>query len=339
MCLPKNGDKFMQFNSPAKILVTGLLLACASLPVWAEKVSMESASTNSVVGLMPQAMASYWGQAGVEVELALGQTLTKSLLKLGQGTLDSSVVPPPAYGNLVKGVGPYQSLGSKGAELAGNVRSLFGFAASVYHPIVWADGGVANWAQAKGKRIFVGPPAGAANAQIRALVKNASGLEDGTDYEGIKAPWNSATQNFKDGQFDVHIVPVGMGAQVLVELGLTRKFRMLSLDAKAEPPVGMGMVMARIPAGTYPGQVNQEDVYSWQTVMTMMVNKNMSDDTAYKLTKTYFEKLPEVRKGNELLKDLNESQRFGGMLPPLHPGAARYYKEQGIAIPAELMPK
>ena len=308
-------------------------------PAWGAKVSMEAASTNSVVGLMPQAMASHWGKAGVDIELALGQTLTKSLLKLGQGSLDVSVVPPPAYGALVKGVGPYAALGAKGADVAANVRSLFGFSASIYHPIVWADAGINSWADIKGKRVFVGPPAGAANAQIRALVKSASGLEDGKDYEGVKAPWNSATASFKDGQFDVHIVPVGLGAQVLVELGLTRNFRMLSLDASAEPPKGLGMIKATIPAGTYPGDVGKADVYSWQTVMTVMARKDLSDDVAYTLTKTYFESLPVIRKGNELLKDLNENQRFAGVLPPLHPGAVRYYKEQGISIPAELMPK
>ena len=329
----------MRLNRITKTLAAGALGSLLMAPAWADRVSMEAATTNSVVGLMPQTMAPHWGKAGVDVELALDQTLTKSLLKMAQGSLDASVVPPPAYGNLVKGAGPYKALGDKGAELAGNVRSLFGFAASVYHPVVWADGGVGTWAQAKGKRVFVGPPAGAANAQIRTLVKTASGLEDGKDYEGIKAPWGTATQGFKDGQFDVFITPVGMGAQALVELGLSRKFRLLSLDPNAEPPKGLGMVKAKIPAGTYPGQANQEDVYSWQTVMMMMASKNMSDDTAYKLVKTYFDQIPSMRKNNAQLKDLSADQRFAGVIAPLHPGAVRYYKEQGVSIPDELMPK
>ena len=329
----------MQFNRVTKTFAAGVLGSLLLAPAWAEKVSMEAATTNSVVGLMPQTMAPHWAKMGVDVELALDQTLTKSLLKIAQGSLDSAVVPPPAYDNLLKGEGPYKALGTKGAEMAGNVRSLFGFAASVYHPVVWADGAVANWSQLKGKRVFVGPPAGAANAQIRALIKTASGLEDGKDFEGIKAPWGASTQGFKDGQFDVFITPVGMGAQALVELGLTRKFRLLSMDQSAVPPKALGMVRAKIPAGTYPGQANQEDVYGWQTVMVMMASKSMSDDTAYKLTKAYFDQIPSMRKGNAQLKDLSADQRFDGMLAPLHPGAARFYKEQGIAIPDDLVAK
>jgi len=319
-----------------------LVLSAAALATGAAhaaKVSMETATANSVVGLMPQTMAPLWAKAGIDIELAMGQTLTKSLLKLGQGTLDTSVVPPPAYANLVAGKGPYAQLGDKGPALAANVRSLFGFAASIYHPIVWADGGIGDWSQVKGKRVYLGPPAGAANAQIRALVKTASGLNDGADYEAVKAPWGAAAQSFKDGQYDLNVMPVGLGAQVLVEMGLTRKFRLLSMPKDAVPPKALGMIPATIPAGTYPGQVNQEDVYSWQTVMTVMASKDLPEDVAYRLTKAYFESIPALKAGNSMLRDLKDSDRFGGVLPPLHPGAVRYYREAGVEIPAELLPK
>lgn len=329
----------MQFHRMTKILAAGVLGCVLVAPAMAEKVSMESATANSVVGLMPQTMAAAWAKAGVEIELALDQTLTKSLLKVGQGSLDSAVMPPPAYAALLKGAGPYQSMGAKGADLAANVRSLWGFSGSLYHTIVWADGGITDWSKIKGKRVYVGPPAGAANAQIRDLIKAASGYEDGKDYEGIKAPWGAAIQGFQDGQYDMLITATGLGSKAMAELGLTRNFRMLALDPKAEPPKGQGMVKAVVPAGTYAGQVNKEDVNVWQTTMMVVVNKKMSDDTAYKLTKTYFEQLPAMRSGNAMLKDLSADQRFGGVIAPLHPGAVRYYKEQGIAMPDDLLGK
>ncbi|MEZ5535646.1 MAG: TAXI family TRAP transporter solute-binding subunit [Thiolinea sp.] len=314
-------------------------LSVVSLPVLAEKVSMESGGANSVVGLLPQAMAPHWAEAGVDVELALGQTLTKSLLKIGQGSLDSSVMPPPAYAALGKGKGPYAKLGEeKGAALAANVRSLFGFAASVYHPIVWADSGIESWEGIKGKKVYIGPPAGAANAQITALIKAASGYEEGTDYEGVKAPWATAVQGFRDGQYDMVVTPQSLGSQVLTELSLSKNIRILSMEDGAEPPKGMGMVTAVIPEDTYSGQANNDQaVNAWQTVMMMVVNKDMADDLAYNMTKTYFDSLEKVREGNDLIKGVNADQRFGAVIAPLHPGAVRYYKEQSIEIPAELL--
>ncbi len=323
-----------------RMLVPALALAAAlTAPVHAAKVSMETATANSVVGLMPQTMAPIWSKAGVDVELAMGQTLTKSLLKVGQGSLDVAVVPPPAYADLKAGQGHYKQLGDKAQAMAGNVRSLFGFPSSVYHPIVWADSGIDDWSKIKGKRVYLGPHAGAANAQIRALVKAASGYEEGKDYSSVKAPWGSAGPSFKDGQYDVNLWPLGLGAQALAEMGLARKFRILPMPQGAVPPKELGMIQATIPAGMYPGQVNPDAAPAWQTVMTMMVRKDLSDDVAYRITKAYFDSLAALRAGNAMLKDLKAEDRFGGVLPPLHPGAVRYYQEHGIAIPADLMPR
>ena len=317
------------------------VVAAAMAPAWAAKVSMETATARSVVGLMPQSMASIWAENGVDVELALDQTLTKSLLKLGQGSLDTSVVPPPAYANLAKGKGPYVKMGAeKGKALSDNVRALWGFSASNYHPMVWADSGIETWADIKGKRVYIGPPAGAANAQIKALIKRASGYEEGKDYTGLKAPWGVATQGFKDGQYDLAVVPAGLGSQGITEIALARNIRILGMPAGAVPPAALGMIAAKIPAGTYPGQVNNtEDQFSWQTVMMVMAKKDLSEETAYKLTKTYIENRTRLAKGNALLKELPTDDVLGGVIAPLHAGAARYYKEAGIAFPAEVAPR
>lgn len=314
-------------------------LAATALPAQAAKISMESASSTSVTGILPQTLAPHWAKAGVDVELALGQTLTKSLLKLGQGSLDSSVIPLPAYSSLVDGAGPYAKMGDKAKPLADNVRSLFAFTASTYHAIVWADSGIEKWSDIKGKRVFIGPPAGAANAQIIGLIKAASGLEEGKDYTGIKAPWNVATDNFKDGQYDVYVGALGIGSQAMIELSLTRKIRLLSLPDRKAPPPKLGMKVATIPANLYPGQVNTTDTIAWSTLMMLAVNKNMPDEVAYELTKIYFEQLPALVKANAALSHLSADDTLDGLSAPLHPGAARYYKEIGRAVPAELIAK
>lgn len=320
--------------------LAGALVLAATLgqAAAADRIGMETATAASVVGLLPQTMASFWAKDGVDVQLSMDQTLTKSLLKLAEGQLDSAVIPPPAFVSLVNGTGPYAKMGDKGKALAGNVRALFGFPASFYHAVAWADSGIKQWTDAKGKRVFIGPPAGVANAQITAMAR-AGGLADG-DYTPIKAPWGAAAQNFQDGQFDVYVGSYGLGSQALAEISLTRKVRFLSLPAdKAQPPAGLGMSPAKIPAGSYPGQVNENDAMTWQTVMMMMVKGSIGDDIAYKLTKSYFTHLKELAKANALLAHLVASDPFAAVVAPLHPGALRYYKEAGMQVPSELIAK
>ena len=66
------------------------------------------------------------------------------------------------------------------------------------HPVVWADSGITQWSDLKDKRIFVGPPAGAANSQSTGMVESASNLKADADYEPVKLPWGQATQSFQD---------------------------------------------------------------------------------------------------------------------------------------------
>jgi len=325
------------FRKPIGIM--GLVCASAFVTTvsQAQTIGMESASENSVLGMLPQAMAPYWAKSGINIQLALNQTLTKSLLKIALGKPDSAVVPPLAYEDFQKGTGPYAKIAAKTKSIAGNVRALFAIPGSYYHAITSVKSGIKSWPEAKGKRVYIGPPAGAANQQIIALAK-AGGLMPGS-YDAIKAPWGAATQSYQDGQFDVYVGTFSLGSQAVAELGLTNKFRLLGIPkSKMNPPEGAGMQPAVIPPHTYPGQVNEKKVITWQTLMMMVVKKSMSDEVAYKLTKDYIEHRKALAKSNVMLRDLLTTNYFSGVNMTLHPGAVRAYKEAGIKIPAKLLP-
>ncbi|QKV17243.1 TAXI family TRAP transporter solute-binding subunit [Oricola thermophila] len=312
----------------------------------AETYSLEGAGTASLTGIVPQALASYANREGVDVQVVLGQTLTKSALKVAAGQLDMAVIPPPALNAMRKGVGPYAQQGEKAAELSGNIRALFGFPGGTFHVIAWADSGIESWEDIKGKRVYVGPPAGAANAQMRGMIEQASGFKDGEDYEGIRAPWGAAQQAFQDGQFDVHIPSVAVGQQSINELGLQREIRIIGIPAEVVNSDSFkaylkqsAVTTSDIPAGTYSGQVNRdEDLVAIATTMLLGVNKDLDEDVAYRVTKAYWDHLDEMKEQNALMRSIRDGEYFTNVNAPLHPGAIRYYEEKGIEIPEELRP-
>jgi uncharacterized protein len=73
------------FKNALRKTVLATTLGLASVTAQAADISMEAATAQSVVGLMPQTMASYLADKDVNVQLAMGQTLTKSLLKVATG--------------------------------------------------------------------------------------------------------------------------------------------------------------------------------------------------------------------------------------------------------------
>lgn len=335
-------NHFKTFAAAATLALTGGLANAQSL-------SLEGGGAASLTGIVPQTYAQFAAEEGLSLQVVLGQTLTRAALKLAAGRIDMAVVPPNAYRAMQRGVGPYSEQGEQAAELSGNIRALFGFPAGTFHAVTWADSGIETWEDLAGRRVYIGPPAGAASAQIQTLIELASGGLSGEngDYEGIRAPWGAAQQSFQDGQFDVYVGSVAVGSQALNELSLQREIRILGVPnsvretgAWAEFLINQAQFESVVPAGTYSGQVNGDaDLVTTASAMMMSVTAGMDDDTAYALTRAYWENLEAMMNANALMRSIDPEKPFGGMSAQLHPGAVRYYQEVGIEIPAELMPE
>ena len=90
-----------------------------------------------------------------------------------------------------------------------------------------------------------------------------------------------------------------------------------------------------IKAGTYPGQTS--DINTIAQPNLLVVTKDTPEEDVYLLTKTIYENLPFLNSVHKATKAMAVSKAIAGLPMPLHPGAARFYKEQGITIPASLL--
>jgi len=89
-----------------------------------------------------------------------------------------------------------------------------------------------------------------------------------------------------------------------------------------------------IKAGTYPGQT--KDIKTIAQPNLLVVTKDTPERTVYLLTKSIYENLPFLNTVHKATKAMSLQKAIAGLPMPLHPGAAKYYKEQGIIIPASL---
>ena len=84
-----------------------------------------------------------------------------------------------------------------------------------------------------------------------------------------------------------------------------------------------------IPAKTYPNQ--DKDVQTSAIKMVMFCRHDLSEDTVYQLTKSFWEHIDELGKAQKNLKGLKPADAVKDIANlPLHPGAAKYYKEIGV---------
>lgn len=328
-----------------KTLGASLLLWTTAATAQAQTLQLDAGGSVSITGIVPQALAVHTPEEGIDLQVVTGQTLTRSLMEVAAGKLDSSVVPTPAFAALEAGTGPYASHADQTKALSGHVRALSGLPGSTYHAIAWADSGIESWDDLRDKSVYIGPPAGIASLQITGMIEAASGLVEGEDYQGERAPWGIATQSFQDGHYDVLVISAPVGQQSLNELSLQRPIRILGIpEGVLETPEWdayterAGMTFTTIPANTYEGQVNaDEDMLTASNVMFLAVNEDMGEDVAYRYTKAYRENIEAMKTANALLRAAETEDPFLGVNAPLHPGAVRYYREQGVKIPEALL--
>ena len=84
-----------------------------------------------------------------------------------------------------------------------------------------------------------------------------------------------------------------------------------------------------IPKGTYPNQ--DKDIHTSAIKMVMFCRHDLSEDLVYKLTKSLWEHIGELGNAQKNLKGLKPADAVKDIANlPLHPGAAKYYKEIGV---------
>lgn len=130
-----------------------------------------------------------------------------------------------------------------------------------------------------------------------------------------------------DGVFAVLALP----AAAVVEASEKRRLALLPFPRPLlDHLAGFGLGAGVIPTGTYPKATGaDEDVASATMGTTIIVSAAMSNGLAYTITKTINDNADRVRQLHASLADYDPSKSWLNLGVPLHPGAERYYREQG----------
>lgn len=320
-----------RFHHVAAVSATVVAIVGAS---HAQTLTWESGSPTGTESMIGQVMATY---GDMDMQLNTGQVATRSCMRLGRGEIDIAICPQPAHKLMISGKGPYKDETEAAAAAAENIRGLLAFSAGFFHPIARGGSYIETWDDLHGLRVFTGAPAGAVNHQSEALIEIGSGFKAGVDYESVRMGWDAALQAFQDGQFDFMMFPTAAGNAALEQLG---SIHILDLPKDADQTEAWKIFatedsrrLGSIPSGTYSNLTEDRDIRAAEFGMQVAVNVNMDDDTAYTLTRAFWENLPEAQKNIRVMNMIDAAEPFRGISVRLHPGAVRYYEEQGFEIP------
>jgi len=163
----------------------------------------------------------------------------------------------------------------------------------------------------------------------------------GMDYDKIRAKGGvinhvgtaQSTQMMRDGNMDA-IISGGSPPShpKFAELSLTTGIDLLKIDDagldrifKAYP----SLVETTMPTDPYKGVKGGFRVIGGAVIL--VAKKSLSDDAAYRIVKAFYENLDGIKADMKQLREAQAKDALKGNKGlPLHPGAARYYKEKGL---------
>jgi hypothetical protein len=208
------------------------------------------------------------------------------------------------------------------------LRAVAGIYPNYIQIVASADSGIYTLADLKGKRISVGAPKSGTELNARAILK-AAGLSYADLGKVEYLPFGESVELMKNRQLDATLQSAGLGVSSLRDLGTSMKIVVVPIPpavvAKVGDPAYQSMI---IPANTYEGQ--STDVPTAAVENFLVTHEGVPDDEVYQMTKAMFTNLPALVAAHSAAKAISLQNAVKGLPLPLHPGAAKYYKEVGL---------
>jgi len=200
-----------------------------------------------------------------------------------------------------------------------NIRGIALMNRAVVHVVV---GPKVEWHGFRGMRVILGDPTGG-NASLGERLVNSTGVAS-SDVLGEFAPYEASVDMLLNGRIDASII-TAMPPQEPVTRALRGGARLMPIDGETIEKLRVHYPLLRrtlLPRGTYPQQ--DTPLHTVGVDLLLVCRADLDNDIVYEITRAFFEEFP-ARIGRQ-----TDTLRAPATVIPLHPGAARYYREREL---------
>ena len=199
-----------------------------------------------------------------------------------------------------------------------------------FQVVAQKDAGISSFKDLKGKRLVTQPRGNTAEVLTSTVLKLNGMTYDDLSKANFQAGYTDAVSMMKDGHADVFTLGTAAPSSAVMDLANSRDVVMVPVDdetMKGMREMNPAYNKLMIKAGTYPGQT--EDVPAIGYFTHVIVACDLPEDLVYTMVKTMAENIPDMAAVSKSMANLTPQVMATEMGVPLHPGAAKYYKEVG----------
>jgi TRAP transporter TAXI family solute receptor len=308
------------------ILLAGLALTSSITASAETRVTYKSAKSTSsyyqmAVQIAENMKAGSGGNIIVTVEESQGSV--QNVMEAAVRTNNYVFTTPPVLVKLAQ-AGKAMFKGKSNPKF-NNIRALFPIPSLTMHFVMSAESGVSKFSDLEGKTILLGK--GSFGAKEGAKYLKLFGLGGKVKLANVEL--NNAVPAIKNRQIDGFVTAGSYPAPNVIEAAAGIGVTLISLsDAQVKKSKRTRLI---IPAGTYPG-IDTDTVTTSLPVIAYTIS-NMNNETAYQLTKTYWNQIASMGKAFPWWNGVS-GKMLTNIYGKIHAGALRYYDEAGINVPS-----
>jgi TRAP transporter TAXI family solute receptor len=213
-----------------------------------------------------------------------------------------------------------------------NVCALFPMYETPFSITALSSSGITSISEIPdGARIGFGPAASTSDTYFPAILE-----ELGVNFERRNGGWTDLGSQLQDGLLDVIAFAAGIPIPAVSQLEVQTDVNIIEFTEEEQAQVLEAFPVAafQIPASTYSTLDEDSRVVSmWNFAIA---GCDLPEDFIYEVTKVTMENNDKMRNVHRSAETTIPENIVHNTVLPFHPGAARWYEENGYEIPAEL---
>jgi uncharacterized protein len=256
------------------------------------------------------------------VESTGGSVFNVNAIKSGE--LDFGMTQSDVEFNAIKGQGQFKD------ATVSDLRAVYSVHAEPFTVLARKEAGVTKFDEFRGKRFNVGNPGSGTRASMEQLLAEMGWKQsDFSLASELKADEQGPA--LCDNKIDGFYYGVGHPSAAIQDPTTTCGAKLISLSGPAIESLLKKFPyysVATIPGGMYANNPNPTTTYGVRAIL--VTSAKQPEDVVYNLVKATFDNFDEFKKLHPAFATLDAKEMVkAGISSPLHPGAAKYYKEKG----------
>lgn len=268
------------------------------------------------------------GSCGVPNLVAVAQSTEGAIENvegIAAGFMESALVRADVAYWAYYGTGPFAT-----QEPLSNLRAIANLYPAVVHIVARQGQGISTVSDLAGKRVSLGPKASGTPVNAQAILAAYGLLVD--DIEASYLESGEAADRLQSGEIDAFFAIGGLPIEAVEDLARRAQVALVPVEAAPRDEItsfSPFLAEAEIDSGTY---VRLAYTPAVAVGTQFIVSAAADDDLVYEITKALWHERTHalLESSHPQARRISSEHALERLAIPLHPGAQRYYREQGI---------